>query len=195
VRTTRWRPAASSLRDAFVAAAIVWATLLVAAPYLASRTHASTSSSALVVAVYSVGSLVCHQLRARSYQLWTVQMAVCARCTGIYCGAVLGAVAARLLATRRPSMRAVDDDSSPAQPAVGSIPSGDRRPAGASTLARSLQHARVILGAAVLPTALTLAYEWSTGDMPSHAIRAAAGLPIGLAVAWLVVAAAENQVN
>jgi hypothetical protein len=31
--------------------------------------------------------------------------------------------------------------------------------------------------------------------MPSHAMRAAAGVPIGLVVAWLVVAAADNQVN
>jgi hypothetical protein len=31
--------------------------------------------------------------------------------------------------------------------------------------------------------------------MPSHAIRAAAGVPIGVVVAWLVVAAADNQVN
>ena len=44
-------------------------------------------------------------------------------------------------------------------------------------------------------TLVTLAYEWSTGDMPSHAIRAAAGIPIGLVAAWLVVAAADNQVN
>ena len=46
-----------------------------------------------------------------------------------------------------------------------------------------------------MPTAVTLAYEWTTGVMPPHAVRAAAGMPIGLAVAWLVVAAAENQVN
>jgi hypothetical protein len=53
----------------------------------------------------------------------------------------------------------------------------------------------VALALAVVPTLLTLVYEWSTGDMPSHAIRAAAGVPIGVAVAWLVVAAAHNQVN
>jgi hypothetical protein len=31
--------------------------------------------------------------------------------------------------------------------------------------------------------------------MPSHAMRAVAGVPIGLVVAWLVVAAADNRVN
>src|SRR4051794_22101262 len=167
---TRWRPAASSLRDAFIAASMVWAVLLVAAPYLASRAHASTSSSALVLAVYSIGSLVCHQLRGRSYQLWTVQMPVCARCAGIYFGAVLGAIAARLLAMRSASMRAVGGKSSTAGPAIGRIPSGGGRSASVSSpLEQSLLHARVLLGAAVLPTALTLAYEWSTSDMPSHA--------------------------
>jgi len=51
------------------------------------------------------------------------------------------------------------------------------------------------LALAVSPSLATLVYEWTTGTMPSNAIRAAAGAPIGLVVAWLVVAAAENQVN
>jgi hypothetical protein len=54
---------------------------------------------------------------------------------------------------------------------------------------------------AALPGALTLVYEWTTGQTPSNLIRAASGIPIGAVVAWLVVgatrdgAAAENQVN
>ena len=85
-------------------------------------------------------------------------MPVCARCAGIYFGAVVGAVAA--LALRG-----------------------------------SARRARLVLALAVAPTLVTLAYEWTAGVMPSHAIRAAAGVPIGVAVAWLVVAAADNQVN
>ena len=54
---------------------------------------------------------------------------------------------------------------------------------------------RAVLIVAVLPTLLTLLYEWTTGDMPSHGIRAAAGVPIGVVVAWLLVAAADNQVD
>jgi uncharacterized membrane protein len=54
---------------------------------------------------------------------------------------------------------------------------------------------RAILALAATPTLVTLLYEWTTGDMPRHAIRAAAGVPIGLVVAWLVVGAADNQVN
>ena len=54
---------------------------------------------------------------------------------------------------------------------------------------------RLALAVAVAPTIVTLAYEWTTGDVPSHAIRAAAGVPIGVVVAWLIVAATDNQVN
>src|SRR5207247_1046555 len=38
-----------------------------------------------------------------------------------------------------------------------------------------------------LPTLLTLVYEWTTGHMPANGIRFAAGAPIGVAVAWLVI--------
>ena len=162
-----WFPGvtAARLRAAFVTATMTWAGLLVVTPWLASRPHASPIASTLILAVYGVGSLVCHQRPERSYQLWTAQMPVCARCAGIYFGAVIGAAfALRASASlRRRETRA----------------------------ARS----RVLLALAAAPTLVTLVYEWTTGDMPSHAIRAAAGVAIGLVVAWLVVAAAENQVN
>jgi hypothetical protein len=44
-----------------------------------------------------------------------------------------------------------------------------------------------LLAAAALPTAATLIYEWTTGDMPSNVIRALAGAPLGAAVALVVV--------
>jgi len=40
---------------------------------------------------------------------------------------------------------------------------------------------------AVVPTLATLVYEWTTGDVPAHWIRTAAGVPIGAVAAWLVV--------
>ncbi len=43
------------------------------------------------------------------------------------------------------------------------------------------------LAVAALPTIATLVFEWTTGITPSNTIRAAAGLPIGAAVAWLIV--------
>ena len=49
--------------------------------------------------------------------------------------------------------------------------------------------------AAALPTIATLAYEWTTGTMPSNSIRALAGFPLGAAVAAIVLAAEDNQVN
>jgi uncharacterized membrane protein len=44
--------------------------------------------------VYGVASLVCHQRPERSFYWGPVQFAVCARCTGLYAGAAIGAVAA-----------------------------------------------------------------------------------------------------
>ena len=146
------------LRAVFVAATVVWAALLVAVPYLASRDHAASLVSVVIVGVYGVGGLVCHQLPGRSYHLWAAQMPVCARCAGIYFGAVAGALAAVVF---HPSAR----------------------------------RARLALALAVTPSLITLVYEWTAGVMPSHAMRAAAGVPVGVVVAWLVVAVADNQVN
>ena len=148
------------LRRAFVAASLAWALLLVAVPFLASRAHPSALATATIVAVYAIGSLVCHQLPERSYRLWTAQMPVCARCAGIYAGATIAAIAAL---------------------GVGAGP--------------PIRRARLILAGAVAPTLLTLVYEWATGRMPANTIRFAAGLSIGVGVAWLLVAASEDQVN
>ena len=153
------------LRRAFVAASLAWALLLVAVPFLASRPHSSSIATALVVAVYGIGSFVCHQLPERSYRLWTAQMPVCARCAGIYAGAAASAVAASLAGARVRAIRA------------------------------SARRARVILALAVAPSAATLLYEWTTRHAPSNGIRLAAGLPIGIAVAWLLVTASADQVN
>jgi hypothetical protein len=169
----RWPPAASTLRAAFIVATSVWAVSIVVAPFLASRAHASAFGSAVILGVYGVGSLVCHQLPERSYQLWSAQMPVCARCAGIYVGAVAGSLSG----------------------AVASVRAARRSGAGVAAAFGSAKVARLILALAVLPTLATLVYEWSTGVMPSHSIRAAAGVAIGVVVAWLVVAAADNQVN
>jgi hypothetical protein len=170
------------LRAAFVGASIAWAALLVAVPFAASQPHVSAMAAALIAGVYAVGSLVCHQLPERSYHLWTAQMPVCARCAGIYFGAVLGALASAIR-----TAKAVRHSRKVAQ---GFSP--------ANGLAQNVTPAwrpRIALAVAVAPTVVSLAYEWTTGVRPSHAIRAAAGAPIGLVVAWLVVAATDNQVN
>jgi len=157
------------LRRVFVSASLAWALLLVAAPFLASRAHLPSIAAAASVAVYAVGSLVCHQLPQRSYRLWAAQMPVCARCTGIYAGAATASLVA-LAVPRRAGARAV--------------------------AARAVtRRARAILALAVAPSLATLVYEWTTRHAPANTIRFAAGLPIGIAVAWLIVAASEDQVN
>jgi hypothetical protein len=175
---------AARLRAAFVAAATAWAALLVAVPFLASRAHASAPASALILGVYTFGRFVCHQRPERSFQLWTAQMPVCARCAGIYFGAVAGAVAG--MSRTAKAVRHTSQVARGFSPAEAPRVAQGFSPAG---------RVRLAVAIAVAPSLLTLVYEWTTGIMPSHAIRAAAGVPIGLVVAWLVVAAAENQVN
>jgi uncharacterized membrane protein len=88
------------LRAAFVASTIAWSLMLVLAPWLATTTDASAWTTAVVAAVYGAGSLVCHQLPARSFHVWTTQMPVCARCTGIYAGGMVAAVSAAAVRPR-----------------------------------------------------------------------------------------------
>ena len=152
-------PSAQLLRRAFVTTAVAWALLLPLATRLASEAQPSNGGYLFALFVYVVGGLVCHQLPARSFQLWAHQMPVCARCTGIYLGAAVAAIVA-LPWTRL-----------------------------------AIRRSRAVLIAAALPTVLTLVYEWTTGEMPANGIRFAAGVPIGLVVASLVVTAADNQVN
>ena len=182
---------AGRLRAAFVAAAATWPVLLLAATWLAGRSHVSAIGSAVIIAVYAIGSAVCHQLPERSFHLWRAQMPVCARCTGIYFGAVIGATAGALV-RRAEALRHTR----------GSVPQGVRHAAQdhvatalTSIVAQGFSPAwvRAALSIAVAPSLATVAFEWTTGIMPSHAIRAASGLVIGIVVAWLVVAAAAGH--
>jgi hypothetical protein len=165
VRKSWWR---SALQPAFVAASVVWAALLLLAPFAASRPHASEVGTALVVVVYGIGSLLCHQLPERSYRAWSAQMPVCARCAGIYLGAAIAAVVA-----------------AKTQAPLDGWPTRERGLYGGRRFS-SANGARVALLAAAAPTLATLAYEWTTGHMPAHGIRAAAGVPLGAVAAWLV---------
>ncbi len=166
--------------------------MLPLAPYLASRPHASPAGTVVIVAVYGIGSLICHQLPERSFRLWTAQMPVCARCAGIYFGVAIAAIAlAAAPLKRRPTYeRSEAAPGAPPRrcPTYEALAVVGHRLSGANT-----SRATIIIAA--LPTLLTLVYEWTTGHMPPNGVRFAAGVPIGVAVAWLVRAAAENQVN
>ena len=154
----------TTLRRAFLAMSIAWAVLLPLAPFAASQPAPAPLWYGLAFAVYGAGSFICHQLPARSFHTWSAQWPVCARCTGIYFGA---AVAAMVSSTY-----------------VGS---------GFSRTGGSASRTRMLLMFAALPTAVTLVYEWTTGNTPSNAIRALAGAPLGAAVALIVIEALRIQ--
>ena len=161
--------------------------ILPLAPYLASRPHASPAGTAFVVAVYGIGGLICHQLPERSYRLWTAQMPVCARCAGIYFGAAIAAIALAAAPLKR---RPANDAAAPLKrrPTYEGLAVVGHRLSGANANA-----SRDTLIISALPTLLTLVYEWTTGHMPANGIRFAAGAPIGVAVAWLVIRHAHGD--
>ena len=70
------------------ALAVVWAVLVVAAPWLA--TVPAVGGTYLSASAYGFGALVCHQRPERSFHLAGAQLPVCARCTGLYLSAAVG---------------------------------------------------------------------------------------------------------
>jgi uncharacterized membrane protein len=140
------------------------------------------------------------------------QMPVCARCTGIYFGAAAMAIAiggsrASGRRARLKGSRSKEDGSRSTEKRSRSEETGSRstEPQGVPSETRAREsrdgslalrrRALQILALAVAPTLATLAFERTTGHTPANWIRFAAGVPIGVAVAWLLRAAAENQVN
>src|SRR5262249_39380666 len=127
--------------------------------------------------VYAIGSIVCHQLPGRSFHLWGRQLPVCARCTGIYLGAAV-AVLASAIADRQRAVDRARQRGALGRPAPGLRP-------------------LLVMTLAALPTAATLVFEWTTGITPANWVRAAAGLALGAAAAWLAARglAANPEVN
>jgi uncharacterized membrane protein len=124
-----------ALRLALAATAMLWVAAVALAPAL----------------VFPIGHFICHQRPDRSFFFHGRQVAVCARCTGLYLGAAAAGPFALALA----------------------VPfSGPR--------------ARILLGLAALPTAITWTLEFA-GIIPfSNLSRFIAALPLGCAAAWLV---------
>jgi Predicted membrane protein (DUF2085) len=171
-----------TLRRAFVGASVTWFVALPLATLASSRPYPPTPVYLLSFGTYLVGSLLCHQRPERSFVLWGSQMPVCARCTGIYAGAALAALALLFVARLKPSRSRGAAEA--AHTAGGPPPRA--RDVGV------LRSARMLLIVSIVPAAATLVYEWTTGDMPANWIRALSGLPIGVVVAWIVQSAAAG---
>jgi uncharacterized membrane protein len=162
-----------------MAAAVGWALAMPLAPFAASHASPAPFWYAAAFVLYGAGSVVCHQLPDRSFQLWSAQLPVCARCAGIYAGAAAAAVVAATWKRRRAAGAAV------VHAALRRLPALQRLPA-----------LRVsALAIAAVPTAATLLYEWIAGEAPSNSVRAFTGVPLGAAFLLLVVNALADQAS
>ena len=172
-----------------MAAALGWAAALPLAAWMTVRPGTSPVY-AFALAVYAVGGLICHQLPERSFHLWSAQMPVCARCTGIYIGGALAAIIAPIGAAPlkgRPTSNVSGSVGRRFSDSVGRRFSDSVGRRFSDSVGRRFSGARVTLIVAALPTIATLLYEWTTGQMPANWIRALAGLPVGWAVAWVIM--------
>ena len=89
--TARERPVRRAALPVFVlalAASLAWLSAILLAPYLRSRGDAAAASF-----LYAVFAPVCHQIPSRSFFVRGFPLAVCARCLGIYAGALAGLLA------------------------------------------------------------------------------------------------------
>jgi uncharacterized membrane protein len=146
---------------------VLWAAVLPAAACAAALPHQRSLLRLFTLAVYGFGSAICHQRPDRSFHLLAVQLPVCARCTGLYAGAAIAALSYVWLSGRF---------------GAGARPAEARR----------YMTARLLLAAAALPMAASIVYEWTTGDVPSNAVRAVTGLVLGGAVAQVILAALDS---
>lgn len=74
---------------ALSAAAVLWALVLICAPFAFRSPTLATPTAA----VYAASSRICHQRPERSFHVAGLPLPVCARCTGIYLSAAIGALA------------------------------------------------------------------------------------------------------
>ncbi len=89
------------LAIAWLCASLVWVSLLAAAPWVAIHSRPGRVDFVLAGVVYRTGAVICHQRADRSFHLSGAQLPVCARCTGLYAGAPLGAILVLIASDRR----------------------------------------------------------------------------------------------
>jgi uncharacterized membrane protein len=88
----------------YLVAATAWLAALAVGPYLLTHRAPGTLGFRAAEIVYVAGGLICHQQSARSFHAWDVQLPVCARCTGLYLAAPVGAIGG-IAAWRRQAAR------------------------------------------------------------------------------------------
>jgi hypothetical protein len=132
---------------------MLWPALLAAGA--GARLHSERSW--LGAAVYMSAGLICHQRVERSFHTHGVKWPVCARCSGLYLAAPLGALGAAL---------------------------------GGGGLRR--RRDLTVLALAAFPTAATFVLEHGGLASITSPQRFIAALPLGAAVAWVVVRAARG---
>ena len=135
------------------------AITLSAIAWLALLVAAPTLTVPVSGVLYAIGSLICHQIAERSFYVDGFQLPVCARCLGLYAGGAAGSLAAVFI--------------------------------GRAFTARQTPHraAYMMTALAAVPTVITVAMEWGAGWPVSNVVRAAASLPLGSAVAFVVMRA------
>jgi uncharacterized membrane protein len=146
-----------------------WVIALVTAPRWA--TTESRVGSIASAFVYIAGSIVCHQRPERSFHFNGAQLPVCARCTGLYAGAMTGVLAWGVTSGLARTLR-----------------SQARR-------FTTLHRVRLGLVVAAVPTIVSLAAEGSGWWQPDNAVRAILGLPLGAAVGACVAAVGAGDME
>jgi len=144
---------------ALASAATVWCAAIVAPPLM----HAS-GYHAFAVFLRALFAPLCHQIAARSFLIGGEPLSVCARCTGIYAGFLLGSLGLLALALARRGREVVPQ----------------RAPSGA------------LLALAAVPSALELIAEMSGMHVASGASRALAGSMFGAVSVLYVLPAIEE---
>ena len=134
-------------------AAAAWTALVIGAPFVGGT------------GVYAAAALVCHQLPERSFHFAAGPIAVCARCLGLYAGAVAGLFVpvARMVA----------------------------RPAAVRDERVRVRHPGLIVALAAVPTLTTMAVEWIVRWPVGNVARLVAAIPLGAASGWVVARAIE----
>jgi uncharacterized membrane protein len=143
--------------------AVSWSAAIAAAP----RPLAPTMSAL----TYAAGSFICHQRPERSFHHQGAQYPVCARCLGLYTGAVGGV----LLWT-----------------AVSGL--GRTARAGTARLTHPILVRRILIIAA-LPTMATVVFSWSGWWDAGNLVRAAGAVPLGATIAAVVAAVAARDLR